>query len=364
MKTSFNDKYIVVLKQDPTIKGLDVPGKKHEINLKAKGLLKKYGINGEVEEIYETALHGFCVKTPPGQIDKLEKDDNVDYIEPDQPVTMYGKKPKPTTTRTTTKSTTTVPPSTQTIPWGVTRVGGPVTYTGSSVAWVIDSGIDLTHPDLNVDRARGISYVSGIVSPNDDNGHGTHVAGIIAAKNNTTGVVGVAAGAAVVPVKVLDSTGSGTFSGVLAGVNYVAANGIAGDVANMSLGGGISPTLDAAVVSASATVKFIVAAGNETDDAINHSPARASLGQENIYAISAMASGDSWASFSNYGTPVDYCAPGVSIYSTYKGGGYASLSGTSMAAPHVAGILLIGPAQISGYVKNDPDGVPDPIAHV
>jgi subtilisin family serine protease len=162
-------------------------------------------------------------------------------------------------------------------------------------------------------------------------------------------------------VKVLDSTGSGTFSGVLAGINYVAANGQAGDVANMSLGGGISPTIDAAVVAASAVVKFAVAAGNETDNALNHSPARAE--GVNIYTVSAMASGDSWASFSNYGTPVDYCAPGVSIYSTYKNGGYVSMSGTSMATPHVAGLLLLGTISVNGYVKNDPDGSADPIAY-
>lgn len=355
---SLNGKYIVVLKNDASIFSLDVKGKNDKVKAKANGLLKKYEITGEVEEVYETALQGFAVRLSPGQAAKLEADGDIKTIEQDQEVTLSGKRTtKPAPTPTTTTTTTT--PS-QNTPWGITRVGGGATYTGTGVAWVIDSGIDLTHPDLKVDATRGISYVYGVASPNDDNGHGTHVAGTIAAINNGYGVVGVAAGATVIPVKVLDSTGSGTFSGVLAGINYVAANGKAGDVANMSLGGGISPTIDDAVIAASAVVKFAIAAGNETDNAINHSPARAN--GVNIFTVSAMASGDTWASFSNYGTPVDYCAPGVSIYSTYKGGAYASMSGTSMAAPHVAGLLLWGNITTNGYVSNDPDGVADPIA--
>jgi subtilisin family serine protease len=116
------------------------------------------------------------------------------------------------------------------------------------------------------------------------------------------------------------------------------------------------------VLKASAVVKFALAAGNETDNANNHSPAR--VNGPNIYTISAMGTGDLWASFSNYGNPpVDYCAPGVSILSTYKGGGYATLSGTSMATPHFVGLLLLGNIVTNGKVLNDPDGVADPIAH-
>lgn len=220
----------------------------------------------------------------------------------------------------------------------------------------------MTHSDLNVDKTRGKSFITKAKTTNDDNGHGSHVAGIIAAKNNTIGVVGVAAGALVVPVKVLDSNGSGTSSTVISGINYVLANGKAGDVANMSLGGGVSTALDDAVLKASAVVKFALAAGNETDNANNHSPAR--VNGPNIYTVSAMGTGDLWASFSNYGNPpVDYCAPGVSILSTYKSGGYATMSGTSMATPHVAGLLLLGNIVSNGYVLNDPDGNADPIAH-
>ena len=171
-----------------------------------------------------------------------------------------------------------------------------------------------------------------------------------------------------VPVKVLSSRGSGSYSGVIAGVDHVGANGNAGDVANMSLGGPTSQALDDAVkAAASGGVKFVLAAGNDGDtndandgDANNYSPARVS--GPNIYTISSMASGDNWSSFSNYGNPpVDYCAPGSSIYSTYKDGGYRTFSGTSMAAPHAAGVLLLGNAGDGGTVKGDPDGNPDSI---
>src|SRR5690606_10754444 len=137
-----------------------------------------------------------------------------------------------------------------TTPWGITRVNGVSNYTGTRKAYVLDSGIDLTHEDLNVDASSGFNAFSSGPdgnSLNDLNGHGTHVAGTIAAKNNSIGVIGVAPGATVIPVKVLDRRGSGSYSGVIAGVDFVAANGSNGDVANMSLGGPISTALDNAV---------------------------------------------------------------------------------------------------------------------
>jgi subtilisin family serine protease len=245
--------------------------------------------------------------------------------------------------------------------WGVTRVGGPGTPVAGRTAWVIDTGIDLDHPDLFVDLARSKSFIRD-TSPDDGNGHGTHVAGTIGAKNNTIGVVGVAPGAKLVAVRVLDRRGSGTNSGVIAGVDYVADIGDSGDVANMSLGGGVSQLLDDAVVAASSTgIRFVLAAGNESDDANNHSPARAN--GANVYTVSSFTkTNDLWSSFSNFGNPpVDYAEPGSSIYSTYKDGGYATLSGTSMAAPHLAGILMTGPVRSISFVQGDPDKNPDPI---
>lgn len=348
---SMAGKYIVVLKDDAGIARADLQTRNVKVKEKAFGLLKKYDVAGEIEEVYQTVLQGFAVKMAPGQAKKLGDDVDVKYVEADQiivlsPINATGK-PAPQ-------------PVAQSIPWGITRVNGGISGIGKT-AWIIDSGIDLDHPDLTVDVARSRTFLGGTSTPDDQNGHGTHVAGTIAAKNNSIGVVGVAAGATVVSVRVLDRRGSGSTSGVIAGVDYVASVASLADVANMSLGGGVSATLDNAVLNASAKVKFALAAGNESDNANNHSPAR--VNGANIYTISAMGTGDKWASYSNYGNPpVDYCAPGSSIYSTYKGGGYATLSGTSMATPHVAGLLLLGAIRNGGTVSGDPDGNADVIA--
>jgi subtilisin family serine protease len=235
---------------------------------------------------------------------------------------------------------------------------------------VIDTGIDLDHPDLIVDEFNGFTaFSSGPDSNfNDRHGHGTHVAGTIAALDNSIDVVGVAAGATVVPVKVLNRRGSGTTSGVIAGVDHVAANASVGDCANMSLGGGVSPSLDAAVIAlGGGGVLVSLAAGNESQDANNVSPARAN--GNNIYTISAIDSNDNFASFSNYGSlvdgsPVDYAAPGVGILSLRAGGGTTTASGTSMAAPHACGVLLMDSPSSDGTANNDPDGHPDPIIHL
>lgn len=361
---SFAKSYIVVLNDAElnnelsNLKGYEM--RQQAAQKTAEKVMKRAGItDGELGFVYGTAIKGFSVKIAPGQLKKLQDDPSVSYIEEDQVVTLVipdirinGKPTKPPT----------APPS-ETTPWGVERVNGGASGVGKT-AWIIDTGIDLTHPDLNVDPNRGVSYVTGVTSPNDDNGHGTHCAGIVAARDNDIGVIGVAAGATVVPVKVLNRQGSGTYSAIISGIEWVASKGKTGDVANMSLGGGFSQALNDAVTAAAATgVKFTLAAGNESTSATLKSPASAE--GANIYTISAMATGDTWATYSNFGNPpVDYCEPGSSIYSTYKGGGYATMSGTSMAAPHAAGILLFGDIRTDSEVKNDPDGNADPIGEI
>ena len=355
--------YIVVFNEDAipngrtTVTKSNYTEKQSEMKSFAQSLFQERNVTQkEISQVYVKSLSGVSLLLTDDEVETLRNDKRVKYLEEDQivKVSMGG------------------PPGgggngdpTQTTPWGVTRVGGAIDGTNAGKAWIIDSGIDLDHSDLNVDVNNSISFLNGgggAASPDDQNGHGTHVAGTVAAIDNGIGVIGVAAGASVVAVRVLDRRGSGSTSGVIAGVDYVAANANSGDAANMSLGGGVSTALDNAVIAASSSCPFVLAAGNESQNANNSSPARAN--GSNIYTVSSMAQGDNWSSFSNYGNPpVDYCAPGSSVYSTYKSGGYATLSGTSMAAPHVCGILLIGGITSDGTVNGDPDGNPDDIAH-
>ena len=308
----------------------------------------------QLKHVYSVALRGFAVNASEQGIANMKANNpNIAYCEQDQEVTTGQFSPLGAPGGGMTVQ------AAQETPWGIARVGGGVPGTYAT-AWVIDSGIQLNHPDLNVDTARSRSFVRDS-SPADQNGHGTHVAGTIAALDNGIGVIGVAPGAKVVAVRVLDRRGSGSTSGVIAGVDYVAQNGRAGDVANMSLGGGVSTSLDTAVVNAAAGgVRFALAAGNESDNANNHSPGRAN--GPNVYTVSAFSVGDNWASFSNYGNPpIDFAEPGVSIKSTWLNGGYNTISGTSMATPHLAGLLLLGTPRAGGNVNGDPDGNRDVI---
>lgn len=316
----------------------------------------------QLKHVYSVAIRGFAVNAAPQAIANMQRNNpNIAYCEQDQVVTAIqwqGNK-KPGNTGKPGGGGGAQPP--QETPWGIARVNGGAAGNFAT-AWVIDSGIELDHPDLNVDVGRSASFVRG--NAGDQNGHGTHVAGTIAAYDNNIGVIGVAPGAPVVAVRVLDRRGSGSTSGVIAGVDYVAQYGRAGDVANMSLGGGVSTALDQAVVNAaSGGVRFALAAGNERDSANNHSPARAN--GPNVYTVSSFAIGDNWSSFSNYGNPpIDFAEPGSSIKSTWTGGGYNTISGTSMATPHLAGILLQGNVANGGRVNGDPDGNPDVIGVV
>ncbi len=354
--------YIVVMKKGAVNGRIDLSGDYAERTAKMKSAVLSMFSNARLSEeaianVYSSTVFGFSARLDAGTLARLQKDPNVEYIEQDRMISL-GRPPHAGGGGGSTAA--------EEKPYGITRVGGGATYTGNSVAWVIDTGIDLDHEDLNVDASRGFNaFTSGRdgKSLDDGNGHGSHVAGTIAAIDNEIGVIGVAAGATVIPVKVLDSQGSGSYSGVIAGVDYVGANGNAGDVANMSLGGPVSKAVDDAVLAASKSgVLFSLAAGNESDDANNHSPAR--VNGTNIVTISAMDVNDDFAYFSNWSNPpVDYCAPGVSIKSTWKDGGYNTISGTSMASPHAAGILLAtgGNKATDGTVNADPDGNADAI---
>ncbi|HET8855046.1 MAG TPA: S8 family peptidase [Salinimicrobium sp.] len=357
--------YIIVYKDQKTAQ-TDLSSRKRAIENKTAELLSQYKSSGaEILEVYGAALNGAAVKISAAQAARLEDHNAIAFIEQDRLValappcgTPNGGPCDPDDGGGDT------PTSGEEVPYGITRVNGVANYTGSNVAWILDTGIDLDHPDLNVDASRGFNaFTSGrdAKSLDDNNGHGTHVSGTIAAVNNDIGVIGVAPGATVIPVKVLNARGSGSYSGVIAGVDYVAANGSSGDVANMSLSGPVSQALDQAVLAASQQgITFALAAGNESTDSNNSSPCR--VNGNNIVTISASDANDNWAYFSNYGNPpVDYAAPGVNVTSTWKDGTYNTISGTSMAAPHAAGVLLLGPASTDGVVSGDPDGNADPI---
>ena len=320
-------------------------------------------LGGAVDRVYSRSLRGFSVRIPDALAARLkDSNPNIAFCEQDQVITLVPPREDGRNANARRRPGSGGTPSGEETPWGIVRVKGGRAGTYGT-AWVIDTGVDLDHPDLYVDVARAKTFVSGTYNADDQNGHGTHVAGTIGAKLNGVGVIGVAPGARIVPVRVLDRNGSGTTSGVIAGVDYVAANGRPGEVANMSLGGGVSTALDQAVIDAAATgVRFTLAAGNESDNADNHSPARAE--GPNIFTVSAFSSGDKWASFSNYGPHVDFSEPGVSIKSTWKAGGYYTISGTSMAAPHLAGLLLAGQIIAPKTVLSDPDGKPDPIGEL
>lgn len=323
-------------------------------NVRAEAARLANANNGQLKRVYRNSIRGFSTNMSATAVERMARlSPNIAYCEQDMVVTtMQGKGKKPP------KDDGGGSGPAQETPWGITRVNGGGAGNFAT-AWIIDSGIDLDHPDLNVDTSRSFYAVGR--SADDQNGHGTHVAGTVAAIDNSIGVIGVAPGAPVVSVRVLDRRGSGSTSGVIAGVDYVAANGNSGDVANMSLGGGASQSLDDAVIAASQSgVKFVLAAGNESRDANLSSPARAN--GPNIYTISAFAQGDVFASFSNFGNPpVDYSSPGVAVLSTWKSGGYNTISGTSMAAPHFAGILLQSGSTNDGTVSGDPDGTADVI---
>ncbi|KAJ3359364.1 hypothetical protein GGF31_004138 [Allomyces arbusculus] len=272
---------------------------------------------------------GYSGQFSPSLVDKLKKSSKVATVEPVVPVYASGSQSGAT--------------------WGLVRISEraldltkPYVYpnsAGSGVdVYIVDTGIYTAHPDFGGRAKWGTTTCDDCVDE-DDNGHGTHVAGTVASKT-----YGVAKSANVIAVKVLGGDGSGTNEGVIAGINYVAAQAKAKGktvAANMSLGGSYSAALNSAVKAATSSgVVFAVAAGNENQDACNTSPAS----EPSAITVGATTKTDTRSSFSNYGKCLDIFAPGSSITSTWNNGGTNTISGTSMASPHVAGVaaLLIG----------------------
>jgi ribosomal protein S24E len=333
-------KYIVVLKDGTT-------ASKQEIR---ERLLSKLGIKRErISDMFNGTSDGFTGNLSKDEVQQLKTDESVAYVEPEQAV-MLGDASGATTSS-----------SNQPVPWGVARVG----YgdgTGKTV-WVIDSGVQSNHPDLNVDKARSKSFITGVSSWEDGYGHGTAVAGIIGAKDNNVGVVGVAANATIVALRVFDNAGAGTLTRIYSALNHVYKNGKPGDVVNMSLRVDASSMLDDLVKKTAARGIYVVAAsGNSHIDCAADSPAR--VINSNVYVVSNMDSYGNLHPSSNFGKSVNFSAPGTNILTTWKGGGYVTGNGTSYAAPHVAGILALtgGSVRSQGVVSNDPDGRPDAIA--
>jgi len=241
--------------------------------------------------------------------------------------------------------------------WGINRVHAPAAWPltegkGVKVA-IIDTGIDTAHPDLSGSVDGGYSAITKTENPSDyqdDNGHGSHVAGTVAGKRDGKGVVGVAPKARLYAVKVLDADGSGNLSDVIDGIVWAAKNKM--DVANMSLGAPVdSEAMKRAVRFARGSGVVIVAAAGNSGASVGFPGA-----YEDTIAVAASDSNDKLASFSSRGPEVDFIAPGVDVLSAKMGGGFASYSGTSMACPHVAGLAALAVSQ--GYVGlNGPDGV-------
>jgi subtilisin family serine protease len=321
------DQYIVVLK-DADVGAASLPSV-------AQTLAQRHA--AAITKTFSHALRGFVVQTSEAQARALAAEPDVDYVEEDGVAYALGAQVNAT--------------------WGLDRIdqrdlpmNGIYSYdrTGAGVhAYIIDTGILTSHSDFGGRASADFTSIADGNGANDCNGHGTHVAGTV---GGTT--YGVAKNARLHAVRVLGCSGSGTTSGVIAGVDWVTANHIKPAVANMSLGGGASQALDDALRrSITAGVTYVVAAGNSSADACNFSPARTG----EAITVGATDSTDARASFSNYGTCLDLFGPGVNITSAYHNGGTASLSGTSMASPHVAGAAAV-------YLETNPSASPATVA--
>ncbi|HMP98589.1 MAG TPA: S8 family serine peptidase [Cyclobacteriaceae bacterium] len=341
LKQEIEGRYIVVFNTDKTGRATSRVGNDFQLTTEyvreqALSVLDANGVSPEsVDQIYSQVLDGFVAKLSNEELLKLRNDERISYIEPDGIVTKYSG--------TQTNAT-----------WGLDRVdqralplNQTYTYdaTGTGVtAYIIDTGIRTAHVDFGGRAQRGFDAFGG--NSEDCNGHGTHVAGTV---GGTT--YGVAKNVTLVGVRVLDCNGSGSFSGIIAGMDWVVANASGPSVANMSLGGGSSTAVNDAVQRMyDAGVPVIVAAGNgniagRAQDACNYSPA----GAPRAYTVGATTTSDAKTSWSNYGNCVNIFAPGASITSAWHTSNTAinTISGTSMASPHVAGAAAL-------YLQNNP----------
>ncbi len=333
------ESYIIVFHSDR------VPG--NQVGRTVSELARAHGLQPGF--VYQHSISGFAATLPESRVQALMADNRVKSVTPDVEISLF---PQPAHHRPDhgrgpgngddPDNGGDDDESTQVVPWGITRVGGPMVDSGKH-AWVIDSGIDLNHKDLNVNQSLGKNCVPrGRNSFDDGQGHGTHVAGTIAAIDNIIDVVGVSESTSLVPVRVLDNSGSGMLSWIICGVDHVAGNFSDGDVANMSLGGRTTDTsLDEAVLAAADKgLLFAIAAGNSGADTKDFTPARTGT-HENVYTVATIDQNDNFTSWSNYGEAVTFAGPGVAILSTKRGGGTEEKSGTSMSSPHIAGLLLL-----------------------
>ncbi|MEU7802901.1 S8 family serine peptidase [Micromonospora arborensis] len=338
--TAVPDSYIVVLKDSAVARD--------RVGDTARRLSGRHG--GKVARTYSAALRGFEVTVSAGAAARIAADPAVAYVEQNHTVSIFG--------------TQTNPPS-----WGLDRIdqrnlplNSSYTYpnTASNVrAYIIDTGVLYGHNDFGGRAVSGYDAVDG-GSADDCNGHGTHVAGTVGGS-----AYGVAKGVQIVGVRVLNCQGSGTNAQVVAGIDWVTANAVKPAVANMSLGGGANSSIDTAINnSINSGITYAVAAGNGNalgvrQNACNYSPARVA----SAITVGATQNNDAAASFSNFGTCVDILAPGVNITSAWYTGSSATntISGTSMASPHVAGAAALAlsgnpswsPQQVRDYLVNN-----------
>ena len=328
----------------PAVRSGVVPGQ-YIVTLKSgvkpAGFLASSGI--ATKYVFDAALNGFSARLSLGQLAALRRSPSVVRIEQDQYVSAAA-----------TQSGAT---------WGIDRIdqralplSGTYTYntTAANVTvYIIDTGIQTSHPEFGGRASAGYDAIGDGQNGQDCNGHGTHVAGTVGSKT-----YGVAKGVKLVAVRVLNCQGSGSNTGVINGINWVASNAVKPAVANLSLGGGANSSVDSATTAlVNKGVTVAVAAGNSNADACNYSPARAS----GVITVASSERTDAKRSTSNYGSCVELYAPGGSITSTWLNGGTNTISGTSMASPHVAGVAALylasnasaTPATVSAWIINN-----------